>query len=331
MSAGEDFIKSLITSNLKTHYDLDITALVRLALGADSDASVYQAQTKDQVSYFIKLRKGPFQDLFLSITELFQEAGIKQIVFPVKTKEGKITARIEDYTLIVYPFIDGQDGFHQALNKNQWIEFGKALRQVHEIKVPPSLIRQETYSPQWREQARRIWMHEKPLIDEIALSVQTLLKEKKQTILRLIDRADQLAKKIHTQSHSFVLCHSDIHAGNVLIGKDQSIYIVDWDAPILAPKERDLMFIGGGVGNVWNQPQEEAYFYQGYGKTKPDPTLLAYYRQERILEDIVLYSQDLLSTRTVTKERKEMYRQFLALFAPQGVLEIAFQTDALLN
>lgn len=32
--------------------------------------------------------------------------------------------------------------------------------------------------------------------------------------------------------------------------------IVDWDEPIMAPKERDLMFIGGGVANVWNDPSE---------------------------------------------------------------------------
>ena len=30
------------------------------------------------------------------------------------------------------------------------------------------------------------------------------------------------------------------------------------------PKERDLMFIGGGVANVWNKPHEETLFYKGY-------------------------------------------------------------------
>ena len=28
----------------------------------------------------------------------------------------------------------------------------------------------------------------------------------------------------------------------------------------MAPKERDLMFIGGGVANVWNHPSEEIAF-----------------------------------------------------------------------
>lgn len=31
----------------------------------------------------------------------------------------------------------------------------------------------------------------------------------------------------------------------------------------MAPKERNLMFIGGGVANVWNNPREEKFFYKG--------------------------------------------------------------------
>ena len=34
----------------------------------------------------------------------------------------------------------------------------------------------------------------------------------------------------------FVLCHSDIHGGNVLIDGNDAIYIVDWDEPIIALK-----------------------------------------------------------------------------------------------
>ena len=100
-----------------------------------------------------------------------------------------------------------------------------------------------------------------------------------------------------------MLCHSDIHAGNVLIDGNNTIYIVDWDEPIMAPKERDLMFIGGGVGNVWNKPHEEKLFYKGYGKTEVDSTILAYYRHERIVEDIALYSQELLLTTARGKDR----------------------------
>ena len=102
---------------------------------------------------------------------------------------------------------------------------------------------------------------------------------------------------------------------------------MDWDEPILAPKERDLMFIGGGVGNVWNKPHEETLFYKGYGKTEIDPIIPAYYRQERIVEDIAVYCQELLLTKAGTQDRSTMYRHFLDMFALQGVVDIAFKTD----
>jgi spectinomycin phosphotransferase len=58
-----------------------------------------------------------------------------------------------------------------------------------------------------------------------------------------------------------------------------------------------------------------------------DSTVLAYYRQERIVEDIALYSRELLLTTARGQDRPEIYRQFIDMFAPEGVVEIAFKTD----
>ncbi len=66
--------------------------------------------------------------------ELLHDAGIQQIIPPIKTIHGRPTQRIEDFTLIVYPFVEGQDGFSRDLTDDQWIKLGKALRQVHEIE-----------------------------------------------------------------------------------------------------------------------------------------------------------------------------------------------------
>jgi spectinomycin phosphotransferase len=147
----------------------------------------------------------------------------------------------------------------------------------------------------------------------------------------LVDRAEQLTKKVQDQSPQCVLCHSDLHGGNVLIDENGALYIVDWDDPIMAPKERDLMFIGGGVANIWNKPHEKELFYKGYEKVDINMTLLAYYRHERIVEDIAIYGQQLLLTRADgedrTQDRIESYNQFIGQFDPQGVVDIAFKTD----
>jgi spectinomycin phosphotransferase len=65
--------------------------------------------------------KGYFNDVNIAILELLQKAGIQQIILPIKTIEGKQTQRVADFTLIVYPFIHGQDGFIYSLNDEQWM------------------------------------------------------------------------------------------------------------------------------------------------------------------------------------------------------------------
>jgi spectinomycin phosphotransferase len=87
------------------------------------------------------------------------------------------------------------------------------------------------------------------------------------------------------------------------------------------------MFIGGGVANVWNQSHEKSLFYRGYGKTEVNMEILAYYRHERIVEDIAEYGQQLLLTTAGGQDRIESYKHFIAQFGPQGVVEIAFKTD----
>ena len=133
----------------------------------------------------------------------------------------------------MYPFVEGQDGISRDLADDQWVTLGKVMKQIHGISVPPSIqtmIRHETYSSKWRAMVRSLYAHieSKPNDDEIALKVIDFMKKHTVTIHRLVDRAEQLSQKIQSQQYEFVLCHSDIHGGNVLIEGNDVIYIVDW-------------------------------------------------------------------------------------------------------
>lgn len=317
---------------LHTDYGIEVTRLTFLPLGADTNASVYKAEAQNHSSYFVKLKRGHHHDVGLTIVELLEKAGIQQVIPPVKTIHGQPTQCINDFTLIVYPFIDAQDGFCRALTDEQWLTLGKTLRQIHDINVPSSIqdrVRRETYSPKWREMVRSFYpcVNAQAIGDEIALKLLAFMKKNRQTIHRLVDRAEQLAQMLQNESPEFVLCHSDLHGGNVLLDGNNILYIVDWDDPIMAPKERDLMFIGGGVGNVWNNPREEAIFYKGYGETKINRTILTYYRHERIVEDIADYCQELLLTTAGGENRQQSYQHFINMFESNGVVDIAFTGD----
>lgn len=323
---------TLLIDSLNTHYGIKVATLIRLPLGADMEASVYKAAADDGASYFIKLKHGHHPDISVVLLALLQASGVQHIIPPIKTIDGKPIQYINDDTLIVYPFVDGVNGFSCKLTDDQWVALGKALKQLHELTVPLSikdLIRKETFSSKWCEAVRSLDAHIEGNLagDETALKFQAFMKTHREIIHRLVNRAESLRQKIKKQPLELVLCHSDIHGGNVLIDGNGAIYIVDWDEPIMAPKERDLMFIGGGVANVWNHPREKIFFYKGYGKTKINMAILTYYRHERIVEDIAEYGQALLLTQEGSEERLEMYQQFIDMFEPGGVVDIAFKTD----
>ena len=307
-----------------------------IPLGADIDAAVYKVQTYDQSSYFIKLKRGHHNHMGAIIQILLHNAGISQIIAPVKTHDGQPIHHIDNFTLIVYPFIEGQDGFSRNLTNDQWVILGKILRQIHEFHLPSLIIDQikrESYSTKWCEVVRSIYIHidtEPKIADDTAFKLLTFMKEHRAAIERLVNRAEQLGCDIQKQSSEFVLCHADIHGGNVLIASNEALYIVDWDQIIMAPKERDLMFIGGGVANVWNNSHEEELFYKGYGEIEINKAILSYYRHERIVEDIALYSQQLLLTTDGGKDREVIYKHFINMFEPRGVVDIAFKTDIIL-
>lgn len=320
---------------IKVSYDLEVKSIIPLSGGADMNAALYKVQTQDRSSYFVKLKHGYETDINLTLVELLYDSGIQQIIPPLKANTGRSILQLDDFCLIIYPFIEGVNGFSHTLTERQWITLGQALRQIHDFKVPSSFLkhmRQETYSLQWRQAVRSLYanIQQQPVSnDVIALQFLNFMKEQRLVIQRLVDRAEQLYNTIKQQAAKFVLCHSDIHGGNVLIKGNDTLYIVDWDELIMAPKERDLMFIGGGIANVWNDPQEEAFFYKGYGHTDINTSILAYYRYERIVEDIAEYGQALLLSNydNIHKNRAEMYKQFISMFEPNGVVDIAFKTD----
>lgn len=335
MTIKRSLSEESIIHHLNLYYRIPAISMTPLLLGADVNASVYKVKGSDQKSYFVKLKRGHNHQMGASILDLLHSEGIEEIIPPIKTIEGLSTQQIDAFTLIVYPYIENQNGFNQVLTNDQWVVLGKLLKKVHEFKVPAKIqdrIRKEDYSPKWRDIVRSLYGHieAKPPQDQWGAKLSTFMKEHKNEIHRLLDSAELIGQKLRQSSAKFVLCHADIHAGNVLISENGSIYVVDWDQPVMAPKERDLMFIGGGVANIWNNLHEEEFFYKGYGKTEIDIPILAYYRHERIIEDIAEYAQEFLFKST-EEDKSELYEQFLAMFEPRGVVDIAFRTAEKLN
>lgn len=322
-----------IIACLQAEYGLPVVQLTFLPLGADPNTAVYRAATRDETLYFVKLRRGILDEIAVTLPRFLSERGIAGIIPPLATKAGRLWADLDPFKLILYPFVEGRNGYEVDLSDRHWSELGKAIKSIHTAVLPPalaSLIPQETYTPRWREIVKAFLsrVDGEAFTDPTAVKLAAFLKARRDEILDLVGRAERYALALQTRSPEFVVCHSDLHAGNILIDRNDSLYIVDWDNPILAPKERDLMFSGGGQFGDGRTPQEEeALFYRGYGRTPVDPIALAYYRYERIIQDIAVYCEQLFLTTEGGEDREQALRYLTSNFLPNNVLEIAYQSD----
>jgi spectinomycin phosphotransferase len=332
-----DLQEEKIVACLQDEYEVHVIQVAFLPLGADQNTAVYRAIADGEIPYFVKLRRGVFNEIAVALPKFLSDQGIRQIIPPLMTKTGQLWTSLDDFKLILYPFVEGHHGYEIELSDRHWSDFGRTLKSLHTAIVPPALMRRiqrETYSPRWRKIVKTFLerVEGDAFDDPVAIKLAAFLKAKRDGILDLLGRAERLAQALQARSPEFVLCHSDVHAGNILIDADDALYIVDWDDPILAPKERDLMFIGGGQGFIGHTAQEEeSLFYRGYGQTQIDPIALAYYRYERIIQDIAVYCEQLFLTNEGGEDREQSLRYLASNFLPNNTIEIAYKSDKTLR
>ena len=333
MLTKPDIADELIISRLQDEYGIRADKL-NFRPSGDLNAVAYHVLIEDAATYFLKLRKG-FDEIAVTVPLFLKSQGIEAVIVPCKTKAERHWVDFGDYKIILYPFVEGRDGFEIELSDEHRQILGAELKRIHTTKIPPELKRlipQETYSPRWREIVRsfQLQVENNFFNDSIVAKLAEFIKSKQEEITQLIERAEELSLELKSQPLEFLLCHTDIHGRNILIGEDNKLYIVDWDNPILAPKERDLMFIGGGIDEIWKSEREEAVFYEGYSKTEVNLSALAYYRYERIIQDIADYGEQVLLSGKDIAEREQFYKYFTINFVPGNRLRIARKTDRLL-
>lgn len=322
-----------IVTCLRDEYGLKIACITFLPLGADRNTAVYRADTADEVPYFVKLRRGDFPDTTVIVPKLLHAQGIRQIIASLPTQSESLWATLENFNLILSPFVEGRDAYDVDMADQHWIDLGRAFKGIHTAVVPQAIldrIPRETFSSRFREQVRNFQarVEGEPFADPVSAKLAAFLRDKKSVVSDLLNRAERLAAVLQNSPLNFVVCHADIHAGNVLITPDGRLYVVDWDTLIVAPKERDLMYVGGGLFRNQHSPEEEEkLFYQGYGQTDIDPVALAYYRYERIVQDISAYCEEILLTEGDSEDRERGFRFLTSNFSPGGLIELTKRSE----
>ncbi len=321
----------IITACVHEHFGFRIAHVAFLPIGADVNSAVYRVTATDGTQYLLKLRRGHFKEVAVTVPALLHAHGLHHVMAPIATTTHDWWVQTQGFAWMLYPFFAGKNGFEVPLSSAQWVAFGATMRAVHTTRLPTEVearVPREVYSAHWRQsvQAFHHQVGRREYNDPIAACFAAFWMTKRDEIYELVARTEQLAEALQQRAVDLVVCHADLHGGNVLLGANDALAIVDWDELILAPKERDLMFVGAGIGGVWDTADEERLFYQGYGTTAIDPVMLAYYRYERVVADIAAYAEQIFGIQGSAEDREQGLHQLMGQFQPDSVVPIAHRT-----
>jgi spectinomycin phosphotransferase len=312
-------------------YGLTVEKIAFLPLGADFNTAVYRVTATDGADYFLKLRSGKFLEASVSVPKYLADLDIKQVIRPMLTKLGQLYSSLGAFKAILYPYVEGRNGVDAKPSDNHWVQFGAAIKKLHSTDIPASItkdVSRETFSSKWRETVKAFLMRiENEVFEEpVAVKMALFLKSKSSEILKIIEQTEALAITIQKQPLEHVLCHADMHGWNLMVDKE-ALYIVDWDTLIFAPKERDLMFVGAGIWvSSLTATAEESLFYQGYGKAEINQDVLAYYRFERIIQDIGDYCEYIFLSDEGGDDRMQCFEHLQPVFLSNGAIERAYDS-----
>jgi spectinomycin phosphotransferase len=259
------------------------------------------------------------------------DRGIGHVLAPLRTRSSGLWCPLgdDDSTVVLYPFVRGKNAKAAGLSDDQWREFGSTLRAVHESGLGERFrgqLRAETFTLPSAAVARRLLadLDGATFASPAAARFAAFWLDNAARIRGLLARAEELGARLRAKTFDHVLCHADIHGANVLVGEDSRIWLVDWDGPLLAPRERDLLFVVGSRIGRPVAPEEEDWFFDGYGPAEVDPVALAYYRYERRIEDLGEIGERVFLDPTLGEPARGVAAEAaMGLFAPGGDLDVA--------
>lgn len=318
-----------IRTILAGHYGVDATAVRFLPLGFDAEAAVYRVAARDGRHYFLKLRFGAVNEPALRVAHALHELGIHEVLAPLRARSGRPSCEVDGVGAVLYPWIDGRDAMTVGLSPGQWRAFGAALRRIHDGGLAGRFrddLRVESFALPSAEAVRDLArvVESDDLPGPTARRFAAFWRANAGRIEAIIARAEALGRSLRQRRFEQVLCHGDIHAANILVGDDGAIHLIDWDAPLVAPRERDLLFVVGSTIARTVLPDEEAAFFAGYGPIAIDPEALAFFRYERFVEDLGEFGRSVLLNPDLGEEaRAEEAELAQGYFEPGGYLDLA--------
>ncbi len=217
-----------------------------------------------------------------------------KVCYPVRTSTGDLFYTCGVFTGVLFNYIPGGAvGFGNPYFEEDIRQLTEIVRALHRIApvLFEALCPKESYDLRWctelnwiiREETRNMPLRFAETVCEYAKIVEAKIRE-----------ACALTEELKAAALPFVLCHTDIHPGNVMRDPNGKLYLVDWENVQLAPKEADLY--------SFSEKEDLAHLAE-----RADETAMLYYTVRRDLEDIYEFLRSVLNHEFSADEEDEVY------------------------
>lgn len=230
----------------------------------------------------------PLEDRLTVLKRLASSPPLAECVCaPLPTASGRLSFSRGNIAGALFPWVDGEAiGFGNPLTprEQRWLAaFSAAL---HSLDPAPfrSCCPAEDFSPAFAAALAR-QLSCGGFSEPFAETAAPYAEE----IVRRAAWLDGAAACLRRSPPAFVLCHTDLHGGNLLRGNGGRLFAVDWDSALLAPREADLFLF-----------REEPFF--PLFREPADAALLTYYQVRRDLEDLWEFGRALAEGRLSAAE-----------------------------
>ena len=289
---------------VRRHYGLEPTALRPGERGYVSETWVVETAGD---TYFAKLI--PISRYLtnivaaLPVQKELHDGGLRDMSYPIPTRDGALSATLDTHILVVNNFIDAEWTFDYPFEP-----FVGLIARLHQATVH-SPIEPETFEDptvpgfEPRLDALLNGRSDNPSQLELQQEVAPI----RASLEAGLTRFRSLIQDIRASAQPpMVVTHHDA-PGNVLKDAAGRIYLVDWDDVMLAPRERDTWF-------HLTTPRDRETFLPLYRRTFPnyavDERMYAYYTLARYFEDIEGHIERVLAPETTDEGKAEALGYF---------------------
>ena len=151
--------------------------------------------------------------------------------------------------LVIFPFVDGDTNL-TGMTDEQWKEAGAVFNRIHGVRRPRSgfeSIRRETFDPEsyvrWISDFERRHLDSKSEGSGSQRSLRSSWLEHRQRIQAVFASLENLSGLLQKRACPHVICHGDLHPADLIHTHSGQVFVIDWDDVMLAPKERDFIFV----------------------------------------------------------------------------------------